>query len=334
MNKLFKDVSGFVRDYGTQIVAIGILFIPGANAFAVGFLSGFIGSGGDLKAGLIGAITAYGFGSLKGAHWLQKGMYGGISSKLAGGSFRDGFLGTVAPSFAPAQSFGGGVSGQITRTVYSALVGGVTAELGGGKFANGARSAGFAYLFASGSRSLGFGGGLGGGASGGVTANGSVAVRGSTFDYTTVGPDGYAEQVHGLLVDIASTDAGASLLTEIAGNGGSVQFRYGVGGASARGSLFSRDTVVTYKPAHRDLIATTSGRIAAQPEFVVAHELHHAWKNTLSCWFGCSRPLILPGAVPRGVNPWEVHAVRYTNLIRSQAGVGYQRTHYDGIAIP
>ncbi len=35
-------------------------------------------------------------------------------------------------------------------------------------------------------------------------------------------------------------------------------------------------------------------------------------------------------------NPaWQVgHAAGYTNLIRSQAGVGYQRTHYEGIRIP
>jgi hypothetical protein len=37
---------------------IGISFISGLNIYAAGFLSGMIGSKGDLKQGLLGALTA------------------------------------------------------------------------------------------------------------------------------------------------------------------------------------------------------------------------------------------------------------------------------------
>jgi hypothetical protein len=37
---------------------IGILFIPRLNVYAAGFLSGMIGSKGDLKQGILGALTA------------------------------------------------------------------------------------------------------------------------------------------------------------------------------------------------------------------------------------------------------------------------------------
>ena len=130
------------------------------------------------------------------------------------------------------------------------------------------------------------------------------------------------------------TAAGAALLTEITNGGGSVEIRYRKGSATARGSLFSSDTIITFDPSYSEQIATTAGLLAAQPRFILAHELHHAWKNTLNCWLGCDRPLVLPGEVPRGVPPFEVHAVRYTNLIRTQAGVGYQRTEFGGVRIP
>jgi hypothetical protein len=185
------------------------------------------------------------------------------------------------------------------------------------------------------SRTLGFDGNSNGGdTSVGITTKGSVEVSGSSFDYTTVGPEGYAEQVHELLTNIASTEAGETLLSEITKNGGNVVFSYGKGDAISRGNLFSRDTEIVFNPTHSQSITTTEGTRRAQPQFIVAHELHHAWKNTLNCWLGCSRPLILPGSVPRGLDAMEVHAVRYTNLIRTQAGVDYQRTHYNGVEIP
>jgi hypothetical protein len=39
--------------YGRQIASIAVLFIPGLNIYAAGFLSGMIGSKGDLKQGIL-----------------------------------------------------------------------------------------------------------------------------------------------------------------------------------------------------------------------------------------------------------------------------------------
>jgi RHS repeat-associated protein len=71
-------------------VAIGVTFIPGLNVYAAGFLSGMISSGGDLKNGIIGALTAGAFSGLHGMDYgldkiLAHGMVGGISSVLQGG---------------------------------------------------------------------------------------------------------------------------------------------------------------------------------------------------------------------------------------------------------
>jgi hypothetical protein len=169
---------------------------------------------------------------------------------------------------------------------------------------------------ANGTKFHGFDGGSTGGISEGISVNGSVVVGDSKFDYKTVGPEGYAEKVNTLLDEIASTDSGAELLKEITKNGGDIKINYGKGDAFSKGNLFSRETVITFNPNHTQKIVTTSGPREAQPKFILAHELHHAWKNTLNCWFGCSRPLILPGSVPTGLDPMEVHAVRYTNMIR------------------
>jgi hypothetical protein len=46
------------RCWGRYPFLIGILFIPRLNVYAAGFLSGMIGSKGDLKQGILGALTA------------------------------------------------------------------------------------------------------------------------------------------------------------------------------------------------------------------------------------------------------------------------------------
>lgn len=77
------------------------------------------------------------------------GVTQGAISEVAGGSFRAGFWGAFIGSVAPIRSgFGGsGVSGAIARTTAAAILGGIGAELGGGKFRNGALSGAFVRLF-------------------------------------------------------------------------------------------------------------------------------------------------------------------------------------------
>ena len=121
-----------------------------------------IGSKGDLKQGILGALTAgfnakvlhpmkAGFNKL-----IAHGITGGVRSRLSGGSFKSGFLG-LAVSYGASWSGAyeaAGVSSQANtwaqraqNVIASYVFGGVAAELGGGKFANGGMSAAFSRMF-------------------------------------------------------------------------------------------------------------------------------------------------------------------------------------------
>jgi len=74
------------------------------------------------------------------------GLSGGAISLISGGNFQDGFIGGLVGTIAGGYMGQGGV-GWAGRTAIAATAGGLIAELGGGKFANGALSAAFVYLF-------------------------------------------------------------------------------------------------------------------------------------------------------------------------------------------
>lgn len=66
---------------------------------AAGFVGGLVASGGDLKAGLLGAVSG-GLGGAIGGYYasnytvgrvVAEGVASGVNSRLSGGSFRDGF---------------------------------------------------------------------------------------------------------------------------------------------------------------------------------------------------------------------------------------------------
>ncbi len=138
---------------------------------AGGFVSGFIGSAGDMNGAVIGMITAGAFGGLqgfaKGATWAKDfgkalvktvahGIVGGMRSALSGGDFRSGFLGSAFTMGVSATNLFHGLGTDPTnwkvrakRVFASAIVGGTGARVGGGKFANGAATAAMGYLFGS-----------------------------------------------------------------------------------------------------------------------------------------------------------------------------------------
>lgn len=141
-----------------------------AVSAASGFAAGMVTSGGDLRAGLIGAATAmafYGVGSaaqglsksgvlsaqtLQVAKVVAHGVVGGVSARLNGGKFNQGFLSAgMAQTFAPAvdgiMPGDYGLGGRISRVAAAAVVGGTASELGGGKFANGAVTGAFSRAF-------------------------------------------------------------------------------------------------------------------------------------------------------------------------------------------
>jgi len=165
-NKFFRLGLAIVAGYAAGAFVLGQLAtgalgtLSSATVFAAsGFAGGFVAGGittGSFKGAIIGGLMGAAFGfvghapvlgsfrSLRGGGVILHGLVGGAFSRAQGGSFQSGFLSAGFAKF----------SGPFTRTgnpignaVAGAVAGGVGAELGGGKFANGAQTGAFSYLF-------------------------------------------------------------------------------------------------------------------------------------------------------------------------------------------
>jgi len=182
----FKAIGNFVGKYWRQIAAvvIGITTAGMANqlgfwaglavSIAGGALAGYV-STGTLNGALIGAFSAaafYGVGqyfkglentggksgfgkaiisNLRLSKTIAHGMTGGVISKLQGGRFAHGFISAgVTKAFSKTIAginVGNDYGNMALQSTAAAVVGGGVSEATGGKFGNGARSAGFGYLF-------------------------------------------------------------------------------------------------------------------------------------------------------------------------------------------
>lgn len=144
-------------------VAGGVGFGFGSS-FATSLLNG--GSIGDaFKAGAIGALRgaisaglAYGVGhglfgdeigsfANEAGRALAHGILQGGVEEAFGGSFQSGFIGGVIGSAVGSGLKGSGIHNRFVSMIVAAVAGGTAAELGGGKFANGALSAAFTDMF-------------------------------------------------------------------------------------------------------------------------------------------------------------------------------------------
>jgi RHS repeat-associated protein len=127
-----------------------------------GFAGGLVGSGGDLKSALVSGATAAAFaevGTLTNGHGAGPGYFGtaehfeniaghaavGCVSSLASGR-GCGSAALAAGVGAVGAPFAGGL-GPVGGLVASATIGGTASVAAGGKFANGAITASFGYLF-------------------------------------------------------------------------------------------------------------------------------------------------------------------------------------------
>ncbi len=172
---LFKIVVTAVVAYFTYGAGTGLLGLSEYAATALaGFAGGLAGSGGNLKMGIIGAVTAsafYGIGThfsgvaqeatmaygpgigmsngMVAAKVIAHGVVGGISSLASGGEFLTGFL---SAGFTQATSninnlYTQGKGINLGNAAKAAVVGGTASVLGGGKFANGAITGAFSRMF-------------------------------------------------------------------------------------------------------------------------------------------------------------------------------------------
>ena len=128
------------------------------------------------------------------AHGLAQG---GIS-RVMGGDFRSGFYGGSVSSLAGGlmqKTRGGGAVATSKRTMIAAASGGLAAQLGGGKFANGATTGAFVHLF-----------------------------NDEAWDNITIeeGPNGFSDSVQADIETIAANEAGKTLLDAINGSDGNV----------------------------------------------------------------------------------------------------------------
>ena len=142
----------------------GAIVAGGAGGFASGFAGSLLNGGsiGDaFKAGIIGGVTGavtagltFEAGSLAQANkwnWFERGLahgaiQGGVT-EASGGQFRHGFYAGFATG-ASEEGIGKWAQGSPAKGITAAaVVGGTASAIGGGKFANGAVSGAFTYLF-------------------------------------------------------------------------------------------------------------------------------------------------------------------------------------------
>ncbi|QMU61549.1 MAG: hypothetical protein GKR92_07505 [Gammaproteobacteria bacterium] len=185
VRSIVRAIADFIKKYGRTIVSIALVAIPipGVNVYVAAFASGLVASGGDLKAGLVSALTAGAFNQVGGyfnyleggnavtglANGLTKGQQalktlahgavGGVSSVVSGGKFGEGFAAAgVTQVF--SKQVGGIDSGNrgfsTQRTIAASIVGGTASAVSGGKFANGAVTGAFSRAFNDEAHSGGF----------------------------------------------------------------------------------------------------------------------------------------------------------------------------------
>ncbi|TMP26898.1 hypothetical protein CWC00_23765 [Pseudoalteromonas rubra] len=228
----------------------------------------------------------------------------------------------------------------MNRIIGSAIVGGTVSAITGGKFANGAFSAAFATALRAdwGEMSKGQLNGFNGKAENDIDLSDyeiqshSLKVGEETLNYDTLGPDGYADAVELNLKKIMKTDAGMEMLSSIASGDGNLLVAYGR--VSGEGVAPGYTSAIQFNHIRGQMIRTNKGNIREATYLVLAHELHHSWGPMTKGGFWGGNDRINIGRSVSGLGPLETYAVRYTNLIRQQAGVGYRRTHYDGYAVP
>jgi RHS repeat-associated protein len=125
------------------------------TALAGGFIGGVVATG-SFEGGIQWGLTAGAFdliGGVKG--WgtfervLAHGAVGCVSASISGGSCGSGAIAAGFAKFASAELLSG-VSDPVAKGIVVAAIGGTASVLGGGKFANGAATAAFGYLFSGG----------------------------------------------------------------------------------------------------------------------------------------------------------------------------------------
>ena len=177
--KLFKSIKKFVKENWRTIVAIALYFVPvigpalsatwiiavgyhygGVKGALVAYASLVITAGIGIALPTNASLFAGGIETLTElaramAHGVAQGGLAEISGGDFGASFLAGFSGSITGSMMKSPKVQRTLSraGPVVRTTTAAIVGGTVAEIGGGKFANGAATAAMVSLFSEVGRS-------------------------------------------------------------------------------------------------------------------------------------------------------------------------------------
>jgi RHS repeat-associated protein len=151
----------------SSVVTAAGIGVQGASAALLetagiaGGLSGAITTG-TLKGTLLGAAEGLAFnqvggllmsetnpilGSVTADAFVAHGLVGGVFSVAQGANFGSGFLAAGFGTFAPTPTGNENWDQIVGGAAESAILGGAASVLGGGKFANGAETGAFGYLF-------------------------------------------------------------------------------------------------------------------------------------------------------------------------------------------
>ncbi|BET68102.1 hypothetical protein ASA1KI_30200 [Opitutales bacterium ASA1] len=134
---------GFASGFAASLLNGGSI----GDAFQAGLVGGIVGAVSGGIAGWIGDLAekVTWFGDVK---WAAHGLSQGLITEATGGEFRHGFYAAAFTSLmeGPISSVGRDF-GDAGEFAAAAVVGGTASVLGGGKFANGAASGVFTYLF-------------------------------------------------------------------------------------------------------------------------------------------------------------------------------------------
>lgn len=120
---------------------------------AGGFAGGYVGSGGDFKAAIIGGLTgaAAGFIGQNINGLVEKsiahGVVGGAAAEARGGKFGQGFASSFLTKAISRDIAWITRKDEIAGGITAAVLGGSISQFTGGKFANGATTTGFQYLY-------------------------------------------------------------------------------------------------------------------------------------------------------------------------------------------
>ncbi len=147
MHILIQVAIAYTISYAATYIATGNAKAAQGAGLAAGLFMGIGGlRGGEMGAnGKMQYNPGWEAGSLKtlAAH----GLAGGIVQDRMGGSFGAGFLAGSAGSYLGSSGNAANTSELVANTITDAVVGGTVSVIGGGKFANGAQTGAFRYLF-------------------------------------------------------------------------------------------------------------------------------------------------------------------------------------------